>query len=92
MLVGVIQSTRTQELTLTGDATEELKERLAAQVPDGWVVTDSPITKTKQAPSLSMAAKLAHWGDLAEIEGESIDAVRAAMPDGYRLILVRRVD
>ncbi|EQM74760.1 hypothetical protein [Microbacterium maritypicum] len=84
MLVGVIQSTRVQELTLTGDDTEELRERLAAQVPDGWVVTDSPITKTKQVPSLSTAAKLAHWGDLAEVEGESIDAVRAAVPDGYR--------
>lgn len=90
MLVGVIQSTKTQELTLTGDDTEELKALLATRVPDGWVVTDSPITKTKQVPSLSMAAKLAHWGDLAEVEGESIDAVRAAVPDGYRLILVRR--
>lgn len=92
MLIGVIRSTETTNLTITGDDVEELRAQLAAQVPVGWVVTDSPVTKTKQVPSLTMAARLAHWGDLAEVECESVEAVRAAMPDGYQLILVRRVD
>ncbi len=92
MLIGVIRSTETRNLTITGDDVEELRAQLAAQVPVGWVVTDSPVTKTKQVPSLTMAARLARWGDLAEVEGESVEAVRAAVPDGYQLILVRRVD
>lgn len=90
MLIGVIRSTEARNLTITGDDVEELRAQLAAQVPVGWVVTDSPVTKTKQVPSLSMAAKLAHWGDLAEVGGDGIDAMRGAVPDGYRLILVRR--
>lgn len=92
MLIGVIRSTETRNLTITGDDVEELRAQLAAQVPVGWVVTDSPVTKTKQVPSLTMAARLAHWGDLAEVEGERVEAVQAAVPDGYQLILVRRVD
>ncbi|MCT2225024.1 hypothetical protein [Microbacterium paraoxydans] len=69
VLIGVIRSTETRNLTITGDDVGELRAQLAAQVPVGWVVTDSPVTKTKQVPSLSMAARLAHWGDLAEVEG-----------------------
>lgn len=92
MLIGVIRSTETRNLTITGDDVEELRALLAAQVPVGWVVTDSPVTKTKQVPSLTMAARLAHWGDLAEVEGESVEAVQAAVPDGYQLILVRGGD
>lgn len=90
MLIVVIRSTETQELTLTGNDMDELDAELAARVPEGWVVTDRPVTKSKQAPRLSMAAKLARWGETAEVEGESMDAVRAAVPGGYQLILVRQ--
>lgn len=88
VLVGMIQTTETRQFDLEGDSLEELYAAAAAVVPDGWVTTLLRPIMQKGSTHLK-GTVTARRHELAEVEGDSIDALRASVPDGWQLVSVR---
>lgn len=88
MLVGTIRTTECQTFDLEGDSLDELYAAAAAVVPAGWVTTQiRPIMQKGTARLKGTVTARRH--ELAEVEGDSLDALRANLPEGWQLLSVR---
>lgn len=91
MLIGMVRPTETRELTAEGDSLETVHRALEAQVPAGWKLTDAKVAMIKGSTALTVAGKMARWGETREIEADDMAALEAKIPEGWRLLSVRHV-
>lgn len=89
MLSGRIRPVETRELTVEAPTIDEATQKVHAEVPDGWALTDSAATMPKASTMITMNAKMARRDGVEEIEAEDLDALQAKVPDGWQLLHVR---
>ncbi|OZB80683.1 MAG: hypothetical protein B7X41_17600 [Microbacterium sp. 14-71-5] len=90
MLIGVIRSTETRDVTLVGDDLDALRAELEAQATGDWVVTASSVEMARRSTELTLIGRLANWV-ARETEADDREALHAKVPDGFKLISMRRV-
>ena len=89
MLIGRIRQLETQRISAVAESVEEAHDAVVAQVPEGWELTDSPVTMAKASTTVTCEGVISRRGDVQEIEADSFDALRADVPEGWQLLSVR---
>lgn len=90
MLIGLIRPLESQTLTVQGTELDEIQDLITAQSPAGWETAAAPVAMSKKDTILTATATVVRRDGLREIEAEDMDALRALVPEGYQLLLVRR--
>jgi len=90
VLIGVIRPTETRDLEAAGASLEAIASAFQAQVPEGWQLTHQSVTMPKGSSALTATGRMARWGELREVQAPDLDALHAAVPDGWALMSVRR--
>ena len=87
-MFGIIGATDTVQFTATAPSIAEARAVIEPQVPQGYEIISAQPTMAKQSQDVTVTA-IARATQTQEIEGASLDALRAATPDGWRLMSVR---
>ncbi|WP_449280422.1 hypothetical protein [Leucobacter sp.] len=91
MLRATIRKLETVTHEATGEGLPAIQEQLKAACPQGFELTSAPVSKQTGAVAITALGTYARRDTLDEIEAESMDALRAAVPDGWQLISALRV-
>lgn len=89
MLSGRIRPVETRELTVEAPTIDQTLERVRAELPEGWDLTDSAARMPKASTMITLRAKMARRDGTDEIEAEDIASLRAKVPEGWQLLSVR---
>lgn len=89
MLTGLIRDARTVTVDVEGDSLEIIQEKLAAAAPEGFELVMAPARMRKGSITLDTTGTFEARGEVTEIEGQDLDALRAQVPEGWRLLSVR---
>lgn len=88
MLFALIRPAETRTATVEGPDIPVLREQLLAQAPEGWDMTTASVTM--QAGGIRTVVGTFDRRDApTEIEGETMAALEAKLPDGWRMLSVR---
>lgn len=90
MLIGLISKQDRHQVEVTGLTLKEVHDALEAQRPEGYRLVSAPTRMKAGTPGITATGTFELQGVLDEITGPNLDAVRAAVPDGWRLVSVRR--
>lgn len=66
-----------------------IRERLAAEQPEGFDLVSAPVEMIKGAPILKATGTFQRRDGIEEIEADDMDALQAKVPDGWQLLSVR---
>ena len=91
MLVGLVRPSETRSFELTGTSLADVKAQALAQTPPGWELASVPVRMEKGTTALTATATIVRRGDAREIEAETMEALRATIPEDWQLVSVRRV-
>lgn len=89
MFAGTIRPVETRTETATGLSLESLREQFDALTPAGWELVDVKATLAPGGASLNGTARIERRDGGREIEAPTLDALRAQVPDGWRLLSAR---
>lgn len=89
MLIGLCRPKESRTVDVEGGGMAEVSAAVDAEVSEGWEVASMPALPRKGG-GLTTSAVLVRRDGLVEVEGADFDAVRAAVPEGYELLTVRR--
>lgn len=90
MLAALIRPIEVHEITVEGHDLAEMREKLIAQTPPGFELVSAPVTMKTGAPR-TMVGRFERRDGVEEIEADDMAALEAKVPDGYRMLSVRRV-
>ncbi|MDQ1205018.1 hypothetical protein [Microbacterium sp. SORGH_AS_0862] len=90
MLAGLVQPRETQTVEVTGHTLEDVHQQLVAKTPPGFVLAAGPVRMAKGTTELSATGTYAATA-VEEIEADDMAALEAKVPDGWRLLSVRRL-
>ena len=90
MLIGMIRPTATQTLEAAGEVQADVRADLEARAPEGYVLTDAPVTMQKRSTAITMNGTY-RATRVEEIEADDMDTLLAKVPDGWQLLNVRRL-
>ena len=91
MLIGLIRPVETRTIDVEGPSLEALQDAVAAQLPEGWQITDVPAAMPKGSQMLTSTATIARRDRVREIEADDMTALEGKVPDGWRLLSVRKL-
>ncbi len=90
MLIGSIRPVESREITVEAQSLAEIHEKLAAQMPTGWQLSDAPVRMTKGTITVTAVATIVRRDGGREIEAEDMAALQAQVPEGWQLVYVRK--
>jgi len=90
MLVATIRPTDSRTATVEGQDLPALRADLEAQTPAGWVLVDAPVIM-KPGGLRIIEARYERRDGSKEIEADDMDALTGKVPDGWKMLSVRRV-
>lgn len=90
MLTALIRPIEKHSVTLKGEDLAEVRAQLAAQAPEGWALVSAMATMEKASASRSVEGKFQRRDSIREIEADDMAALEAKVPDGWRMLSVRR--
>ncbi|WP_053352237.1 hypothetical protein [Leucobacter musarum] len=90
MLHATIRQIELVQAEVTGEGLPEVQEKLAAARPEGFDLILAPVAMLKGQTAISAVGTYARRDGLREIEAETLDQLRAQVPDGWQLLNVRR--
>ena len=90
MLIGSIRPVESREITVEAQSLAEIHEKLAAQTPTGWQLSDAPVRMTKGTTTVTAVATLVRRDGVREVEADDMPALRAQVPEGWQLVHVRK--
>lgn len=91
MLIGLIRPVDTIELSASGKSLIDIRAALVAQLPPGFDLTDVPLATVKGSVEMTSQARAERIDGVREIQAETMPALEASIPEGYRLLSVRKV-
>ncbi|GGH34321.1 hypothetical protein [Microbacterium album] len=91
MLIGLIRPMESREVPVDGESLADVRVQLERQIPHGWELVATTVDMRAGSTALKAVGRFERRDGLREVEGDTIDAVRAAMPEGWALLHVRRV-
>ena len=89
MLVATIRPTESRTVTVEGQDIPTLRADLEAQTPAGWMLVDAPVAM-KPGGLRIIEARYERRDGSREIEADDMDGLTAKVPDGWRMLSVRR--
>lgn len=89
MLIGTIRTTETRDFELEGNSLDDLYRGTAQRLPENFEVAAVTPKMAKGQIGLTGTAVIRRR-EIAEIEGTSIDDLRAKVPEGWMLVSVRQ--
>lgn len=89
MLIGTIRPAEVKTVELEGETLAEIRN--AAAAPDGWELIDAPVSMHAGSTKLTATARFARRDGVEEVEADSMAALEAKIPEGWKLLAVRRI-
>lgn len=89
MLTGRIRESRTVTADVEGDTLEEIKGALAAAAPAGFELVATGLRMRKGSITVDATGTFETRGEVREVEGPDLAAVRSQVPEGWQLLSVR---
>jgi len=90
VLTGRIRSTETRTVELEGVSLDDVRAQAAAACPPGFEIISAPVRMQKSSTALKATATYRST-ESRDIQAPDMPALRAAVPDGWTLLSVRRV-
>lgn len=90
MYYAMIRPRETRIIEVAAESLAEVQDQLEAQRPEGFDLTAAPVTMAAGKAALTAVGKYARRDGVSEIEAESMDALRAAVPEGWMMLSVRQ--
>ncbi|QAB18346.1 hypothetical protein Leucomu_10825 [Leucobacter muris] len=91
MLYATIRLAETHQVTVEGESLGEIQQHLREQCPDGFVLTLAPVSMAKASMAITATGTYERRDKVQEIEAPSYAELRAAVPEGWQMLSVRRV-
>lgn len=85
---GMIRLIETQEATVQGGGLPEIQELLEAERPEGFDLAVAPVAMKSGSIELTATGTFARRDQTRMIEAETMDGLRALVPDGWQLLYV----
>ncbi|WP_336632854.1 MULTISPECIES: hypothetical protein [unclassified Microbacterium] len=89
MLTGLIRPHETRTIDVEGHSLADIQAQLDKATPVGWVLTSAPVAMVKGSTLMTATGTIERHDELREIEADTIDALRAKTPPGWKLLSVR---
>ncbi|MBL3686792.1 hypothetical protein D3248_07490 [Leucobacter zeae] len=90
MLRATIRLDEQLQVDVEGESLESIHEQLLAARPEGFDLTLAPVAMAKASTLISATGTFVRRDTTREIEAESMEALRAQVPEGWRLLHVIR--
>lgn len=89
MLHALIRPHESHKIEVSADSLVGIRDQLAEQLPDGYHLTDAPLTMAAGKTALTAVGTFARRDGIREIEAPNMDALRDLVPEGWIMLSVR---
>ncbi|WP_336642353.1 hypothetical protein [Microbacterium sp. MMO-56] len=89
MLTGLIRPHETRTIDVEGHYLADIQAQLDDATPAGWVLTSAPVAMVKGSTLMTATGTIERHDETREIEADTMPALEARVPDGWRLLSVR---
>lgn len=90
MLVAMIRPIESTTTDVVGTSLEDVHAQLDAQRQPGFELTSAPVRMLKGEAKMEATATYTRVDGVREIEADDMNALTAKVPDGWRMLSVRR--
>lgn len=84
----MIRRIETQQIDVSGEGLPEVQAQLAAATPAGFDLVSAPVKMKSGSTAISAIGTYERRDETREIEGETMDQLRAQTPEGWRILYV----
>ncbi len=91
MYIGTIRPVETRSVELTGHSLAEIREQAGAATPEGFHLVGAPVRMIKGSTKLTATATFERRDGLRDIEADDRAALDAQVPEGWRLVNLRKL-
>ena len=84
----MIRRVETQQVEVSGEGLPSVQEQLTAATPEGFDLVSAPVSMKIGSTAITAQGTFERRDETREIEGESMDDVRAQTPEGWRILYV----
>lgn len=91
MLIAMIRPLETSTAEVIGTTLEDVQTQLDAQRQPGFDLVSAPVRMLKGEAKMAATGTFSRVDEIREIEAEDMAALRAKLPEGWRMLSVRRV-
>lgn len=90
MLIALIRPHETSTVDVVGTTLEDVQTQLAAHRQPGFELADAPVRMLKGEAKMEAVGTFTRVDGIREIDADDMPALRAKVPDGWRMLSVRR--
>lgn len=91
MYIGTIRPVESSTIELTGHSLEEIREQANAATPEGFHLVSAPVQMIKGSTELKATATFHRRDGGRDIEADDRAALDAQVPEGWRLVNLRKL-
>ncbi len=84
----MIRRVETQQVEVSGEGLPSVQEQLAAATPAGFDLVSAPVSMKSGSTAITALGTFERRDETREIEGASMDDLRAQTPEGWRMMYV----
>lgn len=89
VLYALIRPVEVTSIDVTGSSLEDVHAQLASQAPAGFDLISAPARMLKGSAAIETTGTFARRDGIREIEGETLAALEAQVPEGWQMLSVR---
>lgn len=90
MLTATIRRVETVTVEVAGEGLDAVRAELEAQRPTGFDLVSAPVAMRAGTTALTAVGVFERRDEIGEIEAETMDDLRRLIPEGWRILAVRR--
>jgi len=91
MLIAMIRPLETSTADVTGTTLEDVIEKLEEHRQPGFDLVSAPVRMLKGEAKMEATGTFSRVDGIREIEADDMVSLEAKVPDGWRMLSVRRV-
>lgn len=84
----MIRRVETQQVEVSGEGLPSVQAQLAAATPPGFDLVSAPVKMKSGSTAITAVGTYERRDETREIEGASMDDLRAQTPEGWRILYV----
>lgn len=89
MLIATIRNQEIQTVDIEGESLEDIQTQLTALCPAGFELISAPVAMIKGSTKMVSTGTFMRRDEFREVEGATLEAIRAQTPDGWQPLHVR---
>lgn len=89
MLYALIRPNESHKIDVSADSLVGIRDQLAAKLPEGYDLTDAPLTMAAGKTALTAVGTFARRDGVREIEAVDMATLRSLVPEGWIMLSVR---